>query len=277
MRMRLSAVLFLLPVLSLCLGCGSEPQHQGKSLSEWQTQLSDEDPSLGVQAAAALGQIGSEAVPALTAALQIEDETVRAAVVRALGRANPESITVATDALQDEAAGVRVAAVEVLGTHGHRAVETLISTMQQDEVPVVRAAAATQLGMLALQPDVTVPALTSAFGDKSVEVRRAVANALPAFGAETVPTLIKALREDKEIRQMVASELGSMGAEAKAAVPALIGVLADEDWQLGITAKSALAAIGPAATAALQEAAKSEDEKLRTTATEVLEKIQDAQ
>jgi hypothetical protein len=80
------------------------------------------------------------------------------------------------------------------------------------------------------------------------------------------------------VRRRAALALGTFGADAKAAVPALTELLKDGDARVRSYAASALGKIGPeakAATAALTAMLKDKDPKVQQAATEALEKIKE--
>ncbi len=86
-----------------------------------------------------------------------------------------------------------------------------------------------------------------------------------------IQNLIDLLRsEDSRLRGVAAVELGKIGSEAKAALPALIEALKDEDQIVRRSATKALPNIGPAAVMALIEALNSEEQNVRALAADGL-------
>ena len=70
--------------------------------------------------------------------------------------------------------------------------------------------------------------------------------------------------KDKGVRSAAVIALGSMGPEAKAAIPVLIATLGDKD--AGMLAANALAGIGPEAIPAIIDALKDIDREVREDA-----------
>jgi HEAT repeat protein len=92
-----------------------------------------------------------------------------------------------------------------------------------------------------------VPVLLKVLKDPELAGRIEVVEALAAMGPSAVPHLIEALKDkDMAMRSAVCNALGDIGPEAKAAVPALLGVM-KEDISSMIFASSALQRIDPQA------------------------------
>ncbi len=116
--------------------------------------------------------------------------------------------------------------------------------------------------------------------DTSPSVRWSAAVALGKIGPDAkaaVPALIEALKdENSEMRRRVAVALGNIGPDAKAAVPALIEALKDENKNVRDSAAVALGTLGPDAKAAvpvLIEALKDEGMVVRREAAGALGEI----
>lgn len=172
------------------------------------------------RAAAMLGQLGAEAVPALTAVLG------------------------------DEA--VRQSAVEALGTIGKPAVIPLAGKLK-DAAAATRESAALALGRLGADAREAVPALAALLQDRDRDVRRAVCVALEAIGPDAeraVPALVKVLRsKDAEPVQLAAIKaLVRAGPEAKAdVVAALLAAIKEGNYGVKTLAGSALKKVDAAA------------------------------
>ncbi|MBO1054858.1 MAG: HEAT repeat domain-containing protein [Dolichospermum sp. DET73] len=94
----------------------------------------------------------------------------------------------------------------------------------------------------------TVLILIEALKDKYENIRSDAAGALGSIGEEAkaaVPALIGALKDNHAwVRSDAAEALGKIGAEAKTAVPALIGALKDNDSKVRFNAAAALVNMG---------------------------------
>jgi HEAT repeat protein len=166
-------------------------------------KLTDTDARIRHEAADALVNIGSPAVPVLIAALQDSDTNLRwraASVLSDLGTEASPAVPALTKALQDEDGQVRLYATLALGNIG-----------------------------MAAKP--AVPSLMAALQDKDLYVRIYAPSALRKIGVEAkvaVPALIGALKDDNaRVRLNAAYALGSMGVEATSAVPDLIKLVND--------------------------------------------------
>ena len=96
------------------------------------------------------------------------------------------------------------------------------------------------------------------------------------WGPDAVAQIIKALREDWQMRNQAAVALGLIGPEARAAVPLLIDALQDEDKYLRGHAATTLGQLGrPAGSAvpALAKALGDDDEDVRANAATALGRI----
>lgn len=124
----------------------------------------------------------------------------------------------------------------------------------------------------------TVTALSEALKDNNINVRAYASAALGKIGSAAVSVLVEALREpDSDVRQRVAQALGQIGPEAKAAVPALIDALKDqEEWDYNTAAQALVDINTPEARKALEdyyrlfEALKDPDESIRNQAAQDL-------
>jgi HEAT repeat protein len=108
----------------------------------------------------------------------------------------------------------------------------------------------------------------------------AALKALEQFGPHAlpaVPSLIEALKEERNLGSLAARALGAIGPDAKTAVPRLAAVLDDEEREKRQAACEALGRIGASAVSAvpsLVELWQNDDERsVRTAAAEALKKI----
>jgi hypothetical protein len=142
------------------------------------------------QAMRVLGQLGTNGLPLLLAALSDRQFTNRALVVFALcEKPGP-------------------------GTNAAPAVPSLIECLTNKQ-PSVRQFAAIDLGLIGAEPGTAVPALVRGLRDKDLDVRRSSAVSLRLFGkaaTPAVPALLDAL-DDPAIHQAVADVLGDIAPE----------------------------------------------------------------
>lgn len=223
----------------------------------------------------ALGNNGSHSVGVLTRALdhgyvavrQSAAMTLRGlmrieeyAAARVEGRARGQIIAGLMHALGDEDAAVREAAVDaLLACPERQVVEKEAVALLGDRDAVVREMAARVLAKHRGPPRDAVPALAALVRDVehtqvAIWATYALMN-LRESAKETVPALIDAAKmrrpftdelsiaQDQVRRQVAAGALGIMGVAAKAAIPALIAMVREEDT-LNYNAIYALAKIG---------------------------------
>jgi HEAT repeat protein len=114
--------------------------------------------------------------------------------------------------------------------------------------------------------------LATALADGDNDVVEAAGEALARFGKAAVPTLIGLLKSDPpSARWQAAASLGTIGPEAKEAVPALKDRLLDKDTAFAKHYATELAKIGPASLTALQAGFRDERGDVREAAAEGLE------
>lgn len=112
-----------------------------------------------------------------------------------------------------------------------------------------------------------LPVLANRLGDGDAMQRDALTNALVSFGEESVASLTEALSHpDVAVRAHAAEALGHLGAEADAALDALVAATADDDASVRQVATSALGQLGPVADAALAQVAGGNDPQLAAIA-----------
>jgi HEAT repeat protein len=261
------------------------------------------DKELSETVDAALRQIGAAGEPALLAAIERKPASIPA--VRALGAMKSEKaveplLALAFDPAEPAAAeaqkalgaigGARVtqaamerakstdpaarrAAFEMLGALKSRDAVPLLITALEDPDPKTAASAAAALG--AIGDDRAVDPLfvrLRAKGKEAGDGREAMGKALGAFGAPVVPRLLETLEDPNEfVRGGAAAGLGV--ARDERAIAPLVRHLADDNGDnsgLHYTIGAALAGIGAPAFAAVLEAAKSPNEKMRSGALSAL-------
>jgi HEAT repeat protein len=289
-----------------------------RRLSQWSRLLADESPKVRWSAARSLGRIGpqaSAAVPALIEALKDEDESVRMFAAWALPRVGPQAKDV--PALIEAFKGRRgVSGVaEALGQIGPEAKDALpalrerpgiwsayaivqIDSDDKTGIPYLieqlenfedrhvqtRMAILRALGRVGPRAKAALPVLKEMMLDKDqylrMEVAYAVARIDPSnkIGFDILLTTLADVR--KSDAASAAKQFGLMGAEAKAALPALIRALqaagngnnlvreyiADALGEIGQDAKGALST--------LRELTTHPNQRVREAATLAIHKIE---
>ena len=253
-RLRVAAVIFAAAVVALWI------QREFRPVNRTIRALRSGEFAARRAAADALGRAVAEDAPAairaLADAVGDADDQVSAAAAVSLGRVGgvamvdpgaQGSVQVAAAALSravaDRRADVRVAAAEALGhlaggmRHGGDppfdpgpVADALAGTIGDPSVQV-RAAARQALSALTAKTAIAPPkVMLEALGPAgSPDLRKEAMAILPAFRSrldEAIPLLVEALADrDPSLRYRAAGVLGSAGAAARAAVPALIAVL----------------------------------------------------
>lgn len=191
---------------------------------EAQRALTDANPRIRAGAAAALGELGpvaAPAVPALAERLHRDDQAeVRRAAAQALAR---------------------------VGTAGRTAFKPLLQGLEDQDPGVLRAV---EDGLRQCTPTRTdVPALRDTLRSPSARARQFAANALDGLGpaaASALPDLQGALRDSSpDVRGAAAAAIGAIGADAAGAVADLAQLRTDRDR--GVR-RSAVRALGQLAT-----------------------------
>lgn len=119
-----------------------------------------------------------------------------------------------------------------------------------------------------------VPALLRALRDEDPRLRQRAALALSHVGRPAVPDLIRALDDGTpSVRAGAAKALGWMGPDARESIPALGARLHDPETFVARLAGTALQSIGPASVPVLAEALKDQDDGIRLSAAETLERM----
>ena len=273
-------------------------------------QLRQAQPVGRAKAARSLGRLGwlaRDAMTALVAATRDADPKVRDAAAAAVGQMGPDAVPHLSELLRHDDKYVRRQAVWALGKLGPLAAPSLpgLVTALGDADPRTASGAAEALGRMG--PDATdaVPALTEAMRGTNIVLCRLAAKALSQVGRAALPQLLVHLRHrDPFVRGEAALALGWMGPAAATAVFALIEALkaGDTGRRLAplvadgsrtpatpvtpavagpadgcrVNAALALGRIGPAAAAAvpaLQQVAADPHEPLREAALQAIRQI----
>jgi len=123
-----------------------------------------------------------------------------------------------------------------------------------DESPSVRVAAADALGMMGAEAAPAATALASKLGDDSAWVRVAAMETLGQLGTPAVAPLIDSLQNgSRPVRRRSALVLGSIGPDAKQAIPLLEKALRDESSDVHDLAAKVLGSIAPSAEGSVPE------------------------
>jgi HEAT repeat protein len=241
--------------------------------------LMDKHVDVRVAAVDALGEMGvegSEAAPNLAQLFHDPSLRVREHVRVALSSIGPAAVDPLCDVLGAERADVRLDAIKTIalfGRYGKKAVPALRQSLK-DEDHRIRAAAAETLGLMRAEGADAVPELLASLRDKKQLVHDKAADTLVLMTMDGVPDLLEKVRaaerkgqwvvpnqivaaaanpltpfikdlSDKEtqVRVRAALTLGSMGANAQAAIPSLARLLTDENAQVRFSAAMAIAHI----------------------------------
>lgn len=218
--------------------------------------LTDERTDVRREAVLCLGHIGkaaAAAAPPLTNALTDKDAGIRAAAVWSLMMIEaPAAETLAAvkgiaadkDEMVRLVAAWSLAKLEPSNADQRRASLDMFIAALGHENPRIRAAAARAIVDLKTGDQAAREALAMKLADGDPEVSAIVTRALVEAGAEAVPLLLKGL-ERPELRGYAAHTLGMLGANGKAAVPALTAALADENVHVRAAALHSLGSIAP--------------------------------
>lgn len=250
-------------------------QHAPREFEAPDTRLADEPGQGGqvfqrpekVTGAAGAEALHEEEILRLIASLKDEDESVRMIAAEALGKMGAPAVLPLIGVLSDPFYQVRIAVADILGDlRDPRAEKPLYATLK-DEDEEVRIAAARALGKIGVQESV-IP-LLQACKDEYPRVCEAAVDSLSQLGNSVIPILIKVLQHDSpRVRGGAASALGKMHA-GEAAEP-LVALFRDPDPSVRSAAGKALAEIGNTAFKPLTFAAHSPDRALRLGAIQAL-------
>ena len=137
----------------------------------------------------------------------------------------------------------------------------------------LRASVVRALGSIPAAAGSSAPALVALLGSDDYSLRYLAGESLTSMGAPAVSHLVSSMsNSDPERRAQVLEILGAMGAGAAEAVPSIVPLLADEDWNVKSAAGMALSEIGPteAGVAALVKVLEGRDDDAASAAAGVL-------
>lgn len=225
----------LLFVTLLCL-CGpsirggemSDPNYEGRLLSQWLTDFRDPNIQVRIRAAAVVGHYhptrSHEAVQVLVPFLKDANEQVVQSALQALGQIGPSARPLVPD---------------------------ISRILKEAPVPFQRRTAAETLGKIGPVTPQVVSALTAALADDSTSVRQEAMTALGTLkgqAREAVPALLDLLKSGTIPEAVRAAHtLGKIGPVSPQVVPALLAALEDTDDQLRTAAVAGLGELGPMA------------------------------
>jgi HEAT repeat protein len=233
-------------------------------------------------AAEALGRIGADArqaVPQLIPLLKDADPAVRRAAAFALGRVDPEdpepvSTALTTALVAEQGAGGRIAAASAAGSSG-------LWAMRRDGGMVTELIIS--LGLLGDRSAEVVQAVAGQLTDPAADVRQQAALSLAKFGPAARPAadpLTGVFRSDPDkLTRMYALHTlcTSHGSEANTLIPVLTDRLkADPDFEVRVAIAEELGAMGrngAAAIPALRDAQRDPQIKVREAAGAAIRQI----
>jgi len=243
--------------LATMANTGKIPDSARDLIEQATRALSHEVPAIAVSGAWMLrcsGEGNKSALKALDKAIDSSNDDIRAAAIEAIGHLGPPvggALAKFIKAAGHQNPRVRSSAAYALGRVGpvsDKVVPILIKALGDCDRGVQLAAGAA-LGRCG---ETAVDALWKLLDDSDANTRRLAADALAGIGQAAVPGLIKALggRDPAGLKQAIGI-LGKAGPSAKAAIPILVKMLADDD--LHLDALEALGGTMPASKSVLIE------------------------
>jgi len=231
MNMRKPLLLaFAVLVVNTHLGHADDPVYEGKPASFWIKRLAD------------------SFVPN-----EIFGRPSREAPMHALRSIGRAAVPAMIEALKDESGYVRQAAAYALGefrADAKAAVPALVEAIRSGRLDAQAGDTLEQIGPAA---PAAIPELAGSLTHENALIRINMAYALAKLDPDNtaaIDCLVAALRNKTGGRPAAARALGNLGPRAKRAVPALITLLKDPDYELPTQAAYTLGRIGPAAKAA---------------------------
>ncbi len=220
-------------------------------------------------------------IPTLIDSLQDSDARQQALAAHTLSEIGPaakQAIPVLLELLKHEDSTVRAAGANALGSMGREAepaVKPLLRALHDDH-HLVRWQSAAALPRIAPRNRELALALAGLLTDSQYLVRKAAAEALGEIGPAAraaVPALIQAMKNQDSRRYEATTALGRIGPDAQAAIPALIKAFEDKGELVPPAAAEALGRIGPAAVPALTAVLREGQPGVRMRAAEALGRI----
>jgi len=163
-----------------------------------------------------LKQMGANAVPTLTAALQDKDTQIRGGAAFTLGAIGTEAkaaIPHLIQMLKDDDEQVRLDAAVALRRIGSPAVSALTKALKDQDVKVKRGATFALAG-IGTEAQATIPILIELLSDNDDQVRLNASIALRGIGASAIPELTEAMQHKNPlIRKGATIALGQINTE----------------------------------------------------------------
>jgi HEAT repeat protein len=222
-----------------------------------------------------VSQAMDASVKELIGLLKSSDTSSRLRAIDQLGAQGPqaaEAVAPLAALLKDDSAVVRAHAAWSLGQIGApaKAAAPDLAALTTDIDETVRRQAVGALIAIRPGPKVAIPLFIKLMEDSDPGVRTRVLNGIAEVGAEAMPGLIEALKNDKAAFWACVI-LRRIGPAAKDAAPALAAKLKDPNPEIRREAVLALGSIGEGAVVAVPEIAETlSDENARIAATFVL-------
>jgi HEAT repeat protein len=202
-----------------------------------------------------LGNAGKDAVPALRALLRHEDKAVADQAARSLAQIGPYALYELVKALEDPSAVVRVRAMKAIGTMGcqlgHAIAVPAVAKLLRSTNKSLRKQAATTLGEIGPEASCVADLLMPLLRDREAAVRQAAAAALTRIGPDAVPGILKGIDNDDLDVRLAAIQALSLISDSDEAVAALVQCLRDIDPRVRSEAAAALARTGAPARVAM--------------------------
>jgi len=253
--------LTLLCCLGLCC-LGLSSANAAEPWKELSRQLNSGTPAERLEAAQALGDLGIDAEPAVSAlinALTAKEIELQHEAVLALGRIGPaavEAVPTLMELMKTAKPLVRYSAIETLGSigPGAKAALSVLEKELKNSDPMVRVAAAAAIASVADRKSdstqVALAILLSALDDKQASVGTAAIPGLASFGSAAVPGLVPLLKSDSVPTLLAATNtLGLIGRDGSPAVDNLIMLLGNTEPSIRSSAAETLGKVTSTAQA----------------------------
>ncbi len=245
-RVGLCLVIVALLAAVIVLMRSSEPRARGRSLSSWVNSL----PGTGTApraAAAALREIGTNAIPPLLQLLRTKDSPEISKLNELLRK---QSLIRFHFREASEKRAKAVAGFNALGSIAKPAIPELVELFNDPESALPALRALNEIG-----PDAVLP-LTQALSHTNSEVRDLAADLLSRHGAAhpkiAVPALLQAMRDpDEFVRSTAAKSLCRIEHDPGKVIPALIARLEDPSRVVGVAVAECLGEFGAEAKSAV--------------------------